>query len=91
MQKYRAEVLFTTNRNLPEDVDHKNLEVIASLCAGSPLLRVRYDSCNFGGICFVQRHLTLEEFMDIFDMTPEEFYMQPLWKRNEIKKRERLF
>ncbi|KAI9564637.1 hypothetical protein GHT06_008378 [Daphnia sinensis] len=41
--------------------------------------------------CQLERHLSDTEFEAIFQMTRSEFYRIPAWKRNEIKKRFRLF
>lgn len=38
-----------------------------------------------------QRHLAPEVFQEIFKMTIQEFDKLPLWRRNELKKRARLF
>lgn len=38
-----------------------------------------------------QRHLSQEEFYQIFGMTIAEFDRLALWKRNELKKQARLF
>lgn len=40
---------------------------------------------------FPQRHLSQEEFYQIFGMTIAEFDRLALWKRNELKKQARLF
>lgn len=38
-----------------------------------------------------QRHLAPETFFDIFGMEIQEFDRLPLWKRNDMKKRAKLF
>ena len=38
-----------------------------------------------------QRHLSDTEFEAIFQMSRSDFYRVPAWKRNELKKRFRLF
>lgn len=38
-----------------------------------------------------QRHLSPEEFIQVFGMTVEDFDRLALWKRNELKKQARLF
>lgn len=40
---------------------------------------------------FSQRHLSPEEFVQVFGMTIEDFDRLALWKRNELKKQARLF
>lgn len=40
---------------------------------------------------FFQRHLSQEEFYQVFGMTISEFDRLALWKRNELKKQARLF
>lgn len=39
----------------------------------------------------LQRHLSQEEFYQVFGMTISEFERLALWKRNELKKQARLF
>uniref|UniRef100_A0A3B4B8S0 Actin-binding LIM protein 2 n=1 Tax=Periophthalmus magnuspinnatus TaxID=409849 RepID=A0A3B4B8S0_9GOBI len=39
----------------------------------------------------LERHLSPEDFMQVFGMTLEEFYRLALWKRNDMKKKARLF
>lgn len=39
----------------------------------------------------IQRHLSQEEFYQVFGMTISEFERLALWKRNELKKQARLF
>ncbi|XP_028919236.1 actin-binding LIM protein 2 isoform X9 [Ornithorhynchus anatinus] len=39
----------------------------------------------------LERHLSPEEFRDVFGMTAEEFDRLALWKRNELKKKALLF
>lgn len=38
-----------------------------------------------------QRHLSPEDFLKVFEMSPEEFSKLALWKRNELKKKAFLF
>lgn len=38
-----------------------------------------------------QRHLSPEEFHNVFGMTIEEFDRLALWKRNDLKKKALLF
>lgn len=39
----------------------------------------------------LERHLSAEEFLQVFGMTMDEFDRLALWKRNELKKQARLF
>lgn len=39
----------------------------------------------------LERHLSPEEFVQVFGMTMEDFDRLALWKRNELKKQARLF
>uniref|UniRef100_A0A3B4AV83 HP domain-containing protein n=1 Tax=Periophthalmus magnuspinnatus TaxID=409849 RepID=A0A3B4AV83_9GOBI len=39
----------------------------------------------------LERHLSAEEFSQVFGMSTEEFDRLALWKRNELKKQARLF
>jgi len=41
--------------------------------------------------CQLERHLSDAEFEAIFQMTRSDFYRIPTWKRNDLKKRLRLF
>jgi len=41
--------------------------------------------------CQLERHLSDTEFEAIFQMTRSDFYRIPTWKRNDLKKRMRLF
>ncbi|CAG0890750.1 unnamed protein product [Cyprideis torosa] len=41
--------------------------------------------------CHLERHLTDSDFEIIFNMSRLEFYRLPLWRRNDLKKRARLF
>lgn len=41
--------------------------------------------------CHLERHLSNEEFQAIFHMTRLEFYRLPEWRRNDLKKRAKLF
>lgn len=39
----------------------------------------------------LKRHLSPEEFQEVFGMSVEEFDRLALWKRNELKKKALLF
>lgn len=39
----------------------------------------------------LQRHLSNEEFQALFHMSRLEFYRLPEWKRNDLKRRAKLF
>ncbi|XP_050534729.1 actin-binding LIM protein 3 isoform X3 [Daktulosphaira vitifoliae] len=41
--------------------------------------------------CNLERHLSPAEFEAVFQMSPSEFYRFPQWRRNELKRRARLF
>uniref|UniRef100_A0A8C9V8Q7 Actin binding LIM protein family, member 3 n=1 Tax=Scleropages formosus TaxID=113540 RepID=A0A8C9V8Q7_SCLFO len=68
---------------------------------GSPRSRYSTDSDSFlsksaslpgyGRNGLHRRHLSPEEFYQVFGMTPLEFDHLALWKRNELKKQARLF
>lgn len=47
----------------------------------------------FGSACVLplQRHLSPEDFQQVFGMTLEQFDRLALWKKNELKKAARLF
>lgn len=38
-----------------------------------------------------QRHLSPSEFEAVFQLSQAEFYQLPKWRRNELKRRARLF
>ncbi|GAA6074747.1 dematin-like, partial [Tachysurus ichikawai] len=46
---------------------------------------------SYGRSGLSRRHLSPEEFMNLFAMTMEEFDRLSLWKRNELKKGVSLF
>ncbi|XP_077506386.1 actin-binding LIM protein 2-like [Amblyomma americanum] len=41
--------------------------------------------------CHLERHLSNEEFQALFHMSRLEFYRLPEWKRNDLKRRAKLF
>ncbi|XP_050430452.1 actin-binding LIM protein 1 isoform X2 [Adelges cooleyi] len=41
--------------------------------------------------CNLERHMSPAEFEAVFQMSPAEFYQLPKWRRNELKRRARLF
>ncbi|GIY35916.1 hypothetical protein CEXT_652542 [Caerostris extrusa] len=41
--------------------------------------------------CHLERHLSNEEFQALFHLTRLQFYRLPEWKRNDLKRRARLF
>ncbi|XP_076317622.1 actin-binding LIM protein 2-like isoform X2 [Tachypleus tridentatus] len=41
--------------------------------------------------CHLERHLSNEEFQQIFHMSRLEFYRMPEWRRNNLKRRAKLF
>lgn len=45
----------------------------------------------FSLLIYIQRHLAPETFFDIFGMEIHEFDRLPLWKRNDMKKKAKLF
>lgn len=57
----------------------------------NPKTMTRIWDFNFCYDVFFQRHLSPEEFVQVFGMTVEEFDRLALWKRNELKKQARLF
>lgn len=81
---YPYHLLLITNYRLPPDVDRLNLEVSrrpgAGALAPSPLTRVS-----------LQRHLSDAEFEAILQVGRQDFYRLPQWRRNELKRRARLF
>lgn len=67
--------------------------------AGPPRVKVRWllpsphhaSSRYLCSLPIIQRHLSQEEFYQVFGMTISEFERLALWKRNELKKQARLF
>lgn len=41
--------------------------------------------------CNLEKHLGAEDFQMVFQMSRDEFYSMPLWRRNDLKRRVRLF
>ena len=41
--------------------------------------------------CSLEKHLNAEDFQMVFQMTRDEFYSLPLWRRNDFKRRVKLF
>jgi len=41
--------------------------------------------------CNLEKHLNDEDFEMVFQMSSDEFYSMPLWRRNDFKRRVRLF
>ncbi len=41
--------------------------------------------------CNLEKHLSDTDFDMAFGLSKDDFYRQPMWKRNEMKKRVRLF
>ena len=41
--------------------------------------------------CNLDKHLNDADFQMAFHMRKEEFYAMPLWKRNDMKRRVKLF
>ena len=39
----------------------------------------------------LEKHLNDEDFQMIFQMSRDDFYALPLWRRNDFKRRVRLF
>ena len=41
--------------------------------------------------CSLEKHLSDADFEMAFNMARDDFYRLPIWKRNDLKKRVRLF
>lgn len=90
---------------LPRDVDRTRLEVSALLSFLFILCQQFVTQWPFLHFFFLlpsplflfffpppfQRHLAPETFFDIFGMEIQEFDRLPLWKRNDMKKKAKLF
>lgn len=57
---------------------------------GSAHCRIANCSSLDFPVC-LQRHLSPEEFQEVFGMSMEEFDRLALWKRNDLKKKALLF
>ncbi|NXF76570.1 DEMA protein, partial [Sclerurus mexicanus] len=89
---YPYEMLMVTNRGrvkLPPGVDRTRLEVWAVPGWGGAERGPCPPSPPFPPP--PQRHLSPEDFLKVFEMSPEEFSKLALWKRNELKKKAFLF
>ena len=68
---------------LPPDVERTKLEVctdaVCIVCVDKNL------------ICFLQQHLSDEEFFQVFKQTKETFYKMAKWKQKNLKKGAYLF
>ncbi|KAJ7427294.1 actin binding LIM protein family member 2 [Willisornis vidua] len=91
---YPYETLIVTNRvrvKLPKDVDRTRLE----LCQFDDIFLGSRFVPKFEGktvvIAASRRHLSPEEFQEVFKMSIEEFDRLALWKRNDLKKKALLF
>lgn len=83
---YPYHILLITNYRLPSDVDRCNLEV--SLLSKS----FKFYSQLIVYIYFpLQRHLSDIEFEHILQCARSDFYRLPQWRRNELKRRVKLF
>jgi hypothetical protein len=55
------------------------------------LMTSNYRLPNDADRCNLERHLDDPDFQLVFEMTRPEFYRLPQWKRNDLKKRVKLF
>lgn len=85
---YPYHLLVITNYRLPADVDRCNLEVSIFRNSLFKFLRIYF---NLWKLRFLQRHLSESEFEQRFQCTRAEFYRMPQWRRNDIKRRLKLF
>lgn len=97
---YPYHLLLITNYRLPSDVDRCNLEVsrlfivpFVALLAGDLVVGLNgpIDRCLVFSSLLIQRHLSDVEFEAILQCSRSEFYRLPQWRRNELKRRARLF
>lgn len=96
LQIYPYEMLMVTNRGrvkLPPGVDRTRLEVRSRTGVGGGTERgdPSPPSPSSSPPHPLQRHLSPEDFLRVFEMPPEEFSKLALWKRNELKKKAFLF
>ena len=87
---YPYHLLLITNYRLPPDVDRLNLEVRVACITYSTLYIGTDLIANLCTLC-VQRHLSDAEFEAILQIGRQDFYRLPQWRRNELKRRARLF
>ncbi|NXX81573.1 DEMA protein, partial [Urocolius indicus] len=89
---YPYEMLMVTNRGrvkLPPGVDRTRLEVGPELGSREGAEEGTLHPINL--LSLLQRHLSPEDFLRVFEMPIEEFSKLALWKRNELKKKAFLF
>ncbi|OXB62316.1 hypothetical protein ASZ78_002959 [Callipepla squamata] len=91
---YPYETLIVTNRvrvKLPKDVDRTRLEYrqFDDFFLGSRVILKSAKRVVI--IAASRRHLSPEEFQEVFKMSIEEFDRLALWKRNDLKKKALLF
>jgi len=55
------------------------------------LMITNYRLPNDVDRCNLERHLSDTDFELVFEMSRAEFYRLPQWRRNELKKRVKLF
>ncbi|KAF2981227.1 hypothetical protein EK904_014578, partial [Melospiza melodia maxima] len=101
------EILMVTNRGrnkILKDVDRTRLEKMkySLICSLGTQVHEDLDMCMakalfFPAVALTQRHkipkrhLAPEVFQEIFGMTIQEFDKLPLWRRNDMKKKAKLF
>lgn len=94
-QIYPHEMLIVTHRGrnkLPPGVDRTRLEVnIVFAHYSTSLLNCSVGNKSWPLNLSLQRHLSTEEFQNVFGMSIEEFDRLSLWKRNDLKKKVSLF
>ena len=78
---YPIHLLLTSNYRLPNDVDRWDMN-----CKSSCKFKYLHISrCN------LERHLSDADFELIFEVNRGDFYRLPQWRRNDMKKRVKLF
>ncbi|XP_061625153.1 dematin-like isoform X5 [Phyllopteryx taeniolatus] len=85
-------------RSLPDRSQNAGATTFTSVCfpaSGAGLARNGDAAMDRGrslpSVLELKRHLSREEFVSVFAMTPEEFEHLSLWRRNNLKKRACLF
>lgn len=78
-------------RSMPNGVDHLHQDGPPKLYPYHLLATSNYRLPPDVDRCHLERHLSNEEFQYIFHCDRLDFYRLPAWKRNELKRRVKLF
>ncbi|XP_018319106.1 actin-binding LIM protein 1 isoform X3 [Agrilus planipennis] len=88
---YRGGYVSQVRRSLPNMAHTMLINEPAKIYPYHLLLVTNYRLPADVDRCNLERHLSDKEFEDLFQCTRAEFYRIPQWRRNEMKRRIRLF